>query len=376
LIAMVALVGVCLVGSEPVAGARTTGRHSVTLRWLQMVDATRGYALSGGSDTYRLLRTVDGGRSWLDVTPGMGTYRATSPITIVGKMLLFSTRVRNGRFAVERSNDGGRTWKQSLPFRDPRGSPAPGQPFSIDVSHLYLAVNEGAAAGSSGQALLTSSDGGRSWQLISQTQNGNNPRSHQLPFGCDKDGFGFATPRRGFAGGYCAGGLPFFYRTNDGGRTWRRRLLPVPQQCACETTAPTFFSPTVGVLSVYGFAVNGSGNPFLRVLWTHDGGTHWVGSSPRIGRVSGPVVVDARTVWVAGQAPGSLRAPFNRLYHTDDAGAHWAVTRLPFNAQNFQLDPLNSQTIFALEIVLGTRSIAVSHDGAHRWQTITPSLAR
>jgi photosystem II stability/assembly factor-like uncharacterized protein len=374
LIAMVALVGVCLVGSEPAAGASTMGGQRVTLRWLQMVDATRGYALGGGSDTYRVLRTVDGGRSWLDVTPGRGTYRATSAITIVGKVLLFSTRVRNGRFAVERSSDGGRTWKQSLPFRDRRGSPAPGQPFSIDGRHLYLAVNEGAAAGSSGQALFTSSDGGRSWQLISQTQNGNNPRSHQLSFGCDKDGFGFATPRRGFAGGYCAGGLPFFYRTNDGGRTWRRQLLPVPQQCACETTAPTFFSPTVGVLSVYGFDVNGGGKPFMRVLWTRDGGTHWIGSSPHIGRVSRPVVVDATTVWVAGQPPGSLRAPFNRLYHTEDAGARWAITRLPFDAQNYQLDPLNRHTIFALETLLGTRSIAVSHDGAHSWQTITPHL--
>jgi photosystem II stability/assembly factor-like uncharacterized protein len=375
-VAIVALLGVSLVCSGSEAGARTVVGRPVTLRWLQMVDAARGYALGGGSDTYRVLRTVDGGRSWLDVTPGRGTYRATSPITIVGKMLLFSTRVRNGRFAVERSNDGGRTWKQSLPFRDRRGSPAPGQPFSIDGSHLYLAVNEGAAAGSSGQALFTSSDGGHSWRFVSGTQNGSNPNATQLPFGCDKDGFGFATPRRGFAGGYCAGGLPFFYRTEDGGRTWRRQLLPVPQQCACETTAPTFFSPTVGLLSVYGFGVNGSGKPYLRVLWTHDGGTHWYGSSPRIGRASRPAVVDATNIWVAGQAPGTLRAPFNRLYHTEDAGAHWVVTRLPFNAQNYQLDPLNSQTIFALEIVLGTRSIAVTRDGGRNWQTIKPVLVR
>jgi photosystem II stability/assembly factor-like uncharacterized protein len=112
------------------------------------------------------------------------------------------------------------------------------------------------------------------------------------------------------------------------------------------------------------------------VLWTHDGGDHWVGSSPRIGRASRPVVVDAKTVWVSGQAPGSLHAPFNRLYHTEDAGADWAITRLPFNAQNYQLDPLNSQTIFALETVLGTRSVAVTHDRGRRWQTLKPTLAR
>jgi photosystem II stability/assembly factor-like uncharacterized protein len=371
---MIALFGVSIAGSGSDASARTVVGGPLTLRWLQMVNASRGYALSGGRDTYRVLRTGDGGRGWLDITPGHGTYRATSPITVVGQTLLFSTRVRNGRFAVERSNDGGRTWKQSLPFRDRRGSPAAGRPFSIDGRHMYLAVNEGAAAGSSGQALFASSDGGHSWRFVSGTQNGSNPNAKQLPFGCDKDGFGFATPRRGLAGGYCPGGLPFLYRTEDGGRTWRRQLLPVPQQCACETTAPTFFSPTVAVLSVYGFAVNGSGKPFLRVLWTHDGGSHWDGSSPHIGRASRPVVVGAKNVWVAGQAEGDLRAPFNRLYHTADAGAHWAATRLPFNAQNYELDPLNNQTIFALEFVLGTRSIVVTHDGGRRWQTITPIL--
>lgn len=374
--AIVACVMLVASGSGSVAEAHSTAREPVSLRWLQMVDASRGYALGDGSDTYRVLRTTDGGRDWVDITPGRGTYRATSAITIEGRRLWFATRIRNRRFAVEQSNDGGSTWKQSLPFRDRRGAPAAGQPFSIDGRHLYLAVNEGAAAGSSGQALFTSSDGGHSWRFVSGTQNGSNPRSQQLPFGCDKDGFGFATPRRGFAGGYCAGGFPFFYRTDDGGRTWHRQLLPVPQQCACETTAPTFFGPSVGVLSVYGFAGTGPGRPFLRVLWTQDGGTDWVGSSPRIGRVSRVVVVDAKTVWVAGQAPGNLRAPFNRQYHTEDAGAHWAVTRLPFDAQNYQLDPLDNQTIFAIDTVLGTRSIVVTHDGGRRWQTIEPRLVR
>jgi photosystem II stability/assembly factor-like uncharacterized protein len=322
-----------------------------------------------------VLRTQDGGGSWTDITPGRGTYRATSPLTINGQTLLFSTRVRRGRFAVERSSDGGRTWHQSLPFSDSVGSPAAGQPFSIDSMHLYMAVNEGAAAGSSGQALFTSSDGGRSWRLMSRTQNGSNPRANELPFGCDKDGFGFATPQRGFAGGYCAGGLPFFYRSDDGGRTWRRQQLPVPQQCACETTAPTFFSPNVGVLSVYGFDGNGGGKPFLRVLWTRDGGAHWAGSSPRVGRASRPLIVDANTVVVSGQAPGNLRAPFNRLFDSADAGVHWAAQRLPFDAENYQLDPINRETIFALQTVLGTHSIAVTHDGGQSWRSIRTFLA-
>lgn len=341
-----------------------------------MVDGRTGYGERGEGDTYRVLRTTDGARTWDDITPGGGTYRATSPVTTLGNTLLFSTRVRNGRFAVERSDDRGRNWRQSLPFRDRRGSPAAGQPFAIDRSHLYLAVNEGAAAGSSAQALYTSSDGGHRWTFISATQNSTNPSPSQLPLGCDKDGFGFATPSRGFAGGYCAGGAPFFYRTDDGGHSWHRQHLPVPRQCACDTTPPVFFTASTGVLSVYGYAANGNGKPFTRIFWTHDGGIHWREARPPAGRTNRPGIVDANIVWVTGQAPGAARTPFDRLFRTSDGGSHWQTEKLRFNGQNYQLDPIDQRSAFALNVVLGTRSILVTHDGGSTWQAVTPRLRR
>lgn len=266
--------GALLVVTGAAASGGTANRAAprpVALHWLEMVDSEHGYALSGNPNAYRLLATRDGGHLWKDITPGHGRYRSTTPITIAGSLRLFSTRLREGVFAVERSDDGGRTWHLSLPFRERHGAAAAGQPFSIDGKHLYLAVGEGAALGSSGQALFASSDSGHSWHVGSETAQPTGsakPKRGQLPFGCDKSGFGFATPSRGFAGGYCAGGLPFFYRSDDGGRNWQRQLLPVPRQCACETTAPTFFTPSVGALSVSGFAGNGSGKPYLSVLWT------------------------------------------------------------------------------------------------------------
>jgi hypothetical protein len=111
--------------------------------------------------------------------------RSSDP-DIQGATVLFSRGLRPHGFAVERSDNGGRAWTESLPARTRYGSGA---------------------------------DGGRHWQLRSPTHVNRTPPGG-LPFGCDKSGFAFATPSRGWAGGFCAGGSLFFLRTADGGRHW------------------------------------------------------------------------------------------------------------------------------------------------------------
>ena len=341
------------------------------LRWLQMIDDVHGYALGGQNpDAYRLLHTNDGGRRWTDITPGAGAIHPDGPISILGRtIMLFSTKLRKGVFAIERSDDGAHTWRRSLPFSDRRGQGI-GQPFAVDARHLYVALDEGAAAGSQGQALYTSSDGGHSWHFVSRTDV-SRVRPRALPFGCDKSGFGFSTPSRGWAGGYCPGGYPFFYRTEDGGHSWRRQSLSGVAQCACEVSAPRFFTPRVGVLYVMGFTMNGGGMPFLRVYWTRDGGTHWRASDPHAGRATGAVsFAGSRTAWVAANPPGGIRGPFNRLFRTSDAGRRWQTLKLPFDAEGYQLDAVSATVAYALRAVDGSSSIRLTRDGGRSWQTI------
>lgn len=346
----------------------------LALAWLQMTDLAHGYALSGRDPRfYHLLETRDGGRSWSDLTPGAGTVHPSGPLSILGSTLLFSTTLGRGVDAVERSDDGGRSWHRSLPFRDPRGEGA-GQPFALDSRHLFLAVDEGAAAGSQGEALYTSADGGRRWRLVSRTEP-THPSHGSLPFGCDKDGFGFATTSRGWAGGDCAGGAPFFYRTDDGGRTWRRQPLAVPKSCACATAAPSFFSPTLGATSVLGFATNGGGPPVASVLWTSDGGDRWVAHRPPVGRAVDVRFADAQSVWVTASPPGRIRAPFDVLARSVDAGLHWQTTRLPFDAGNYRLDPLSGSVAYGFRLAAPSSTIVVTQDGGRSWRTIHARLA-
>jgi photosystem II stability/assembly factor-like uncharacterized protein len=357
------------------AGAGVTQRTAgprIALRWIQMIDTARGYALSGeNTDAYQLLSTTDGGRRWTNVTPGGGTIHPSGPLSILGQTRLFSTKLKQGVFAVERSDDAGRTWRQSLPFRDAHGSA--GQPFALDAAHLFLAVDEGAAAGSQGEALYTSSDGGHRWQFISRTM-WNNPRRGSLPVGCDKSGFGFATPTEGWAGGYCPGGPPFFYRTDTGGRTWHRQPLPAPNQCACETSAPLFFTANLGALSVTGFTNSGSGKPFARVLWTRDRGIHWRGSDPPGGRVEDVSFADMQSVWIIAQKRGNLRSPFDLLLRTDDEGTHWQTIKLPFDAADYRLDALSATDAYGFKVTPTSNTIIVTRNGGRTWQTIRATL--
>jgi photosystem II stability/assembly factor-like uncharacterized protein len=356
------------------AASRTAGSHPAFV-WVQMIDTSRGYALSGqDADAYRLLWTTDGGRFWRDVTPGNGTLHPSGPLSILGQTRLFSTKLRQGVFAVGRSDDGGRTWTRSLPIRNRRGQGV-GQPFALDREHLFLAVDEGAAAGSQGEALYTSSDGGRVWRLTSQTTVSSTPPG-SLPFGCDKSGFGFSTPSRGWAGGYCAGGNPFFYRTDNGGRTWHRQRLPVPQACACETIAPLFFSAAVGATAVSGFTTNGSGRPLVRLLWTTDGGMHWSPSNPPVGRAEDIRFADAQNVWVVAQRRGNLRAPYNLLAKTSDRGRHWLVTKLPFDMNSYHLDPLSATVAFGWRVASASNVIVRTGDGGRTWIVIHAAIRR
>ena len=199
-----------------------------------------------------------------------------------------------------------------------------------------------------------------------------------LPFSCDKNGFGFATPTRGFAGGDCAGGAPFLYRTDDGGRTWHRLPLPGVAICECDVSAPRFSSARAGALYLNGFTEpeQGSGRPLVRVYWTSDGGAHWQGSGPDAGRAVAVAIAGPRSAWVAAAAPGRIRGAFDRLYRTSDGGRSWQALPLSFDADGYQLDAVSTTLAYAFRGVNGGSTILRTEDGGRSWQKIHTVAAR
>jgi photosystem II stability/assembly factor-like uncharacterized protein len=332
---------------------------------VQMVDASVGYAV-GGKQTatvFELFRTRDGGRTWTNVTP-RGVH-PTGPPAAYGRTVFFGAPSR-GAIVVERSHDEGRTWRRSLPLRDARVAEA-GPVVRLDARRLFLALGEGAAAGSSAQSIWRSDDGGRSWRFVSRTD-ATGRRAGALPFSCDKAGVGFATRSRGWAGGACAGGPAFLYRTDDGGRTWRLQRLGGLARCGCETSAPRFFGTRDGGFSVVGFTTNGGGKPVARVYWTSDGGAHWRATVPPVGRAGQVSFVDGRTAWLVGTARGVIGSPFDRLVRTTDAGRHWRNVKLPFDAQNYRLDAVSATVAFA--VGQARAALLRTTDGGRTWRSV------
>ncbi len=315
------------------------------VQWLQMVDVRHGYAVRGNYPGYRLVRTSDGGRTWTDVTPGKGTVHPSGAATIVGRTIVFGTQRGPRTFAVERSDDGGRTWRMSQPFTDPRGLGI-GPPDVVDARHLFVAVDQGAAAGSSGESLWASSDGGSTWRFVSRT-GFSVTRPGQLPFGCDKNGYGFATPSVGWATAFCAGGRPFVYRTDDGGRTWQKASLPGLRSCQCNVLPPRFFGRRLGVIAVTGTVA--------RLYWTHDGGSTWRATVPPVAGIVGAVATPGwGSAWLMTRT-GIVR--------TVDEGATWQKAPLPFGAGAYRLDAVDGRTAFAFG-----PSLLETVDGGRHWR--------
>jgi photosystem II stability/assembly factor-like uncharacterized protein len=148
----------------------------------------------------------------------------------------------------------------------------------------------------------------------------------------------------------------------------------VSSQCACETSAPRFFTPRLAGLSVTGFTTNGGGRPFVRVLWTDDAGDSWRSSEPRVGRAVDVSFADARSVWITGQRKGNLPAPFNLLLRTDDAGAHWQTIRLPFDAGRYRLEALSATVAYGFRVAAAANVIVFTYDGGQTWHTIHAAL--
>lgn len=356
-----------------VSGTAASGKPARPyFTWLHMTSARTGYALSGPD--YRrelLLRTSDEGRVWHEVTLRGRRIHPSAPPEIRGKTILLPRTVGRHAFEVDRSDDGGRTWSKSVPVRNRYGFGAD-TPRLIDRTHLYLDVGEGAAAGSEGEALYTSSDGGRRWRLVTQTHVDGTPPGG-LPFGCDKNGFGFATPSRGWAGGQCAGGSVFFLRTNDGGHHWHQQKLPgTPKGCSCDVSAPTFFGHRAGIVWVSGESDAG-GKWFARVYWTGDRGHHWRGADPGSRRTGLVDVVNQRVVWLFGRLRLSGDAPrFRRLFRTTDAGRHWSSLNVPLTVSTVDaLDAVNSRLAFAISKAVIWRTA----DGGRHWTAIRAVVA-
>jgi photosystem II stability/assembly factor-like uncharacterized protein len=355
---------------------------------IDMIDSAAGWATGGaaeGRGKDHVLRTTDGGSTWMDVTPPETTIvdPPTDRIAVAGfwdKDTAWATfysadlRPPSDAPAVWRTADGGATWTQSAPL-DLSGWEGPyrvSDLFLINANTGWVFAHRGDDPKSDRIALFQTVNGGSRWDLVIDPAKDSDVQE------CEKTGILFTGPWNGWLTGDCRGNAPgtFVYQTFDGGKSWIAAPLPSPAvppgvftspDFACRVHDPVYFAQDTNLVLAVECASKTTPTTGHYLFTSNLDGSNWhtlaypggllVVRSPGDGRVfrgdvgSGLAVgkdmyifdgkagtwekintidwsgqfdfVDWNKGWSAAVCPGNLPC----LMYTDDGGRNWMDLR-------------------------------------------------
>jgi photosystem II stability/assembly factor-like uncharacterized protein len=226
---------------------------------MQPLSAQSGWVLSGE----RLLMTGDGGVSWQDITPQEAAPAHLLTATFNSPQQGWIVRRKDGEAAGEplellATRNGGQEWLISsfvLPDAEKNPPIAAAYLNFVDDQTAFLSLKLQSSSAFSLGRLFATQDGGRSWE------------ERSLPLG---EPVAFVDAQRGWVAGGPGGGE--LYRTQDGGRTWQPQSLPFSTfQEQYYLGLPVFHNGAEGILPVTQVGLA----PRMQVFLTRDGGETW-----------------------------------------------------------------------------------------------------
>jgi photosystem II stability/assembly factor-like uncharacterized protein len=307
---------------------------------MHMINASTGWAAGSGTD--RILRTTDGGDHWNDVTPKNARLGNWATFFLDANNAWLASSLQPGSptndFGVEiyRTSDGGTTWLRVGTASAGWGFPA--ALAFVDRQRGWLFIKQDGTLltpGSDMVAFYGTTDGGASWNKLSQTDTSG--LAGHLPQACSKLNPVFLSASAGWIPGSCgAGGGYFLYVTRDGGRNWVAVSLRIPPQstltCDCEIESLRFSDNQHGALVLDGASQDARGYAQNFLYTTIDGGRSWQ---------LGPMLpANAFSVYFLDAAHGwTLDAKANNLLFSGDGGLHWStVGTIPTNSNAVVMD--------------------------------------
>jgi photosystem II stability/assembly factor-like uncharacterized protein len=294
-------------GTTPPVRGQLSTVSSPSIQTLDMLDASNGWALNETS----VLRTQDGGQTWLDATPARLNGQLTGSFFLddqTGWVLLAGSDFISG--TLFHTADGGESWTPSaVPFGG-------GSLQFLDAQNGWALVGLGAAMSHEAVAVYRTSDAGATWSQVF-TDDPNAPDAGDtLPFVGDKNGLtALDADHAWVTGSEPVSNYVYVFTTQDGGRTWRKQNPALPAGYADAMTGaypPHFFNAKDGVMQVGAYA----DNPALILYLSHDGGQTWTAATPvpLNAHASTPSLSDF-FAWDGGSA----------IYVSHDAGASWST---------------------------------------------------
>jgi len=292
-----ATAGIMVTAARPVPPSpATTAAYMSTTRTavdaVTMVTSTIGWGIS---TTRQVLRTTNGGQSWIIVSAAHphAELLATS-FTSPEQAVMVGVAQDGRQWLVWTTANGGRIWHTAF-LALPKG----GQISDATVQSnwdsqkrgwLMIPVNMPAKPGQ--DRLYRTSNGGATWQLV----NANLPYS-------DNVGVVFSQAQVGWMplNTDSLRNLKFLAKTMNGGKTWQRIALPVPPLLAPNASNPK-----------EDYSLNPLGLPVF--------------ATPQLGAIL--------TTYGALEANGTQKPGYSVVYFTTDGGSYWQWTVLPTDSQN------------------------------------------
>jgi photosystem II stability/assembly factor-like uncharacterized protein len=312
-----------------------------------------------------IIRTNDGGVTWYDVTPanladaGYLVYPDFLDADHAWVQFPDMNKYPNGG-TLYRTTDGGLTWESfSTPFSG-------GSINFVDQNNGWMMADLGVGAGSMAVSVFQTSDGGKTWSRTYTNDPNLAEASDTLPLGGIKNMIVPVNADTAWIGGVVyAPGQTYFFRSEDGGKTWFNINLVLPANTAeseISVQGIVFISSTEGLLALR----IQSETPQTIVYITEDGGNTWVQSS---------VSFDGYGILETPSASEMIFYTADQFYVTSDAGAtiQQVTPNIKFGDTITDLSFANSKTGWAVVLSPDNRqTLYKTTDGAATWTALIP----
>ena len=216
------------------------------------------------------------------------------------------------------------------------------------LQDVYFMDDQNGLVVGDGGLMLKTSDGGKTWEKMEVNM--------QPPGAGQRPGGGGGPPGGGFGRGgpaplyniyfvdenvgYITGGRGTILKTEDGGKTWARKMATsdTPGRGGRRGGIRANLMGIQMISETTGF-IAGSENTILK---TTDGGETWVGSSERA-RV-GETRNNLENIWFVSPTTGWVIGSFGTLLHTADGGENWEKRDPGFDNNLFGIYFLDENT--------------------------------
>lgn len=260
-----------------------------------------------------------------------------------------------------RTRDDGRTWTtdtvpgaESLFFTGVH---------AVDADTVIL-LGTSFTEGEGRAAVFRTTDGGRTWTMRWSLERA----------GLFLDALAFFDDRHGLALGDPTDGAFVLLATDDGGVTWHDRSDALPPAQPGEAGFAASGQALIATGATHAWIVTGGGAR-ARVLHTADRGATWRATdTPLAANAStglfGIAFADARTGWAVGGDYRSVERSGNNVLRTDDGGATWRVagTSAPAGVR-YGVAAARIDSAVAV-IAVGPSGTGWSSDGGATWRAI------